>query len=113
MALTLTLGIAASAIADGVTAPPKTREFLDSYNRNHTTIAAPAEAQTMMCGMCKNEVTTRIDYTARGANKATVVVATHACKMCDTQLKTVGVGKAAKTVAVHSCDHGCLIASAN
>jgi len=113
MTLTLALGFATSAMADGITASPKLQESLDSYNQNHTAVAAPVDAQTMKCGMCRNEITTRTDYTVRGANKTTVLVATHTCKMCDTQLKTVGVGKAAKTVAVHACDHGCSVASAN
>jgi hypothetical protein len=109
--MTLALGFVGSALAGGVTASPRTQEFLDSYNRSHTAIAAPA--QTMQCGMCKNEVTTQTDYTARGANKPQVTIATHLCKMCDTQLKTIGVGKAATTVPVHACGHGCSVASAN
>jgi hypothetical protein len=113
MAFALTLSFAGSALADGITAPPKTLEFLNSFNLNNAAIVAPVEAQTMKCGMCKNELTTRTDYTARGANKQTVAVVTHACKMCDTQLKTIGVGKAAKTVAVHECGHGCSVASIN
>ena len=111
LAIALALGIAASAVAEGITASPKTQEFLDSYNRNHTAVAAPVEAQTMKCSMCRNEITTRTDFTARGANKATITVASHVCKMCDTQLKTVGIGKAAKTVPVHNCDHGCSVAA--
>ena len=106
--LALALGIVASAMADGITAPPKTLELLNSYNRN-TAIATAAP--TMQCGMCRNEVTIQTDYTARGANKTQIAVATHACKMCDTKLKTVGVGKAAKTVIVHACDHGCSVAA--
>ncbi len=112
MTLTLTLGMAASALADGITAPPKTQELLNSYNRTPA-VASPAAMSTMKCGMCRNELTTRTDYTARGATKPTVTVATHACNMCDTQLKTIGVGKAAKTIAVHACDHGCSLAAVN
>jgi hypothetical protein len=118
MTLAFTLGFAGSVQAqykatgnDGVTASPKTRQLLDELNNNHA--AAPAAIAQMGCPMCKDQVTLRTDYTARGANKPTIAVATHACKMCDTQLKTVGVGKAAKTVAVHDCDHGCSVASAN
>lgn len=113
LAMTLALGFAASAMADGITAPPKTLEFLNYLNRNQTVFTAPVEAQTMKCGMCRNEFTTRTDYTARGANKPVIMVATHACTMCDTQLKIVGVGKAANTVAVHACTHGCSVAMSN
>jgi len=113
MAFALTLSFAGSALAEGITAPPKTLEFLNSFARNQTAVIAPVEAQSMKCAMCKNELTTRTDYTARGANKQIITVASHACKMCDTQLKTIGVGKAAKTVAVHECSHGCAVASVN
>jgi len=113
MTLALILGFAISATAQGTAASPKLRESLGNFYQHHAVIAVPVEAQAMNCPMCKDELMTRTDYTARGAIKPTVTVATHACKMCGTQLKTVGVGKSAKTIAIHGCDHVCSIASAN
>jgi hypothetical protein len=97
---------------DGITASPKARQSLDSYNNNHSSAVSPAKTAKMACAMCKNEVIFRTDYTARGANKPTVQISKHLCSMCEVELKTTGVGKAAKTLPVHACE-GCTVASAN
>lgn len=119
MALALTLSFVGSVRAqykatgeDGITASPKTRQLLDEYNKNHSPAATPVEAAKMGCDSCKDSVTSRTDYTARGANKPVVLVATHLCKSCGTEWKTTGVGKAQKAVAVHTCEN-CSVASAN
>lgn len=116
MALALTLGFALSASAqyqatgaDGITASPKAREVLASHSPSPSAVTATT---AMRCANCKDSLTARIDTTARGANKPVIQVASHLCKMCDTELKTQGVGKAAKTIAVHACD-SCSVASAN
>ena len=87
---------------DGITASPKAREFLDSHARNHSTSAAADVAQ-MSCPKCKDKITNRVDYSARGATKPTILVSTHLCDGCDTTIVTTGVGKNAKTSAVHKC----------
>lgn len=116
MALALILGFAGSLQAqykatgnDGITASPKLRQFLDEQ-KNVPPSSIPAEASKMGCPTCKDKVTTRIDTSARGAIKPVVRVVTHLCKTCDTQLKTIGVGKATRTLATHSCG-GCEVAT--
>ena len=88
---------------DGIAASPKQRERLEEYRRNHTPIAAPAESPQMACAMCKDKVTSRIDYSARGANKPTIRVVTHLCESCGTDWAVVGHGKAKQSVASHKC----------
>ncbi len=69
--------------------------------------AAPAEridtSTFMSCPKCKTEWSSRIDYTARGANKPTVWVAKHLCEGCDTTIAVVGHGKAKHDVVTHKC----------
>lgn len=88
---------------DGITASPKHRERLNEYKRNHTPTPAPAESPQMACAMCKDKVTSRIDYSARGANKPTIRVVTHMCESCGTDWAVTGHGKAKQSVASHKC----------
>lgn len=85
---------------DGITASPKHREVLDARK---AAVAAPKAVKKMACASCKDEVVTRVDYTARGVNKPTITAVKHLCDGCETSLKVVGHGKAAKSVATHSC----------
>lgn len=91
---------------DGITASPKHRERLDEYNRNHRPAPAPVEIPKMACPKCTDKVTSRIDYTSRGANKPTIRVVTHQCEGCTTDWKVVGHGKAKQSIATHKCT-GC------
>ncbi len=88
---------------DGITASPKHRERLNEYKSNRTPTPAPAESPQMACAMCKDKVTSRIDYSARGANKPTIRVVTHLCESCGTDWAVVGHGKAKQSVASHKC----------
>ena len=88
---------------DGIVASPKHRQALDEYKRNHTPTPVPAESPQMACAMCKDKVTSRIDYSARGANKPTIRVVTHLCESCGTDWAVVGHGKAKQSVASHKC----------
>lgn len=88
---------------DGITASPRLRQRLDEYNRNHSPAPAPAEIPQMACAKCKDKVTSRIDYSARGANKPTIRVVTHLCDGCGTDWTVVGHGKAKQSVATHKC----------
>lgn len=113
IAIAMLTGIAGSVQAqykatgdDGITASPKARQFLDEYKRNHTTAAAPAEIPQMACPKCKDKVAKKIDWTARGANKPTILVTTHLCDGCGTDWNVVGHGKAKVSVAAHKCT-GC------
>lgn len=91
---------------DGITASPKHRQVLDEYNKTHQILPGPAEIQKMSCPKCKDRVTTRTDYTARGANKPVIQVVTHLCSGCGTEWKTTGHGRAKQSVATHTCT-GC------
>jgi hypothetical protein len=88
---------------DGITASPKLRDRLNEYNRNHSPAPTPAEIPQMACPKCKDKVTSRVDYTARGANKPTIRVVTHLCDGCGTDWKITGVGKAKQSIATHKC----------
>ncbi len=88
---------------DGIAASPRLRERLDEYTRNQTPAITPAAVTPMACPTCKDKVTERIDYTARGANKPVVRVATHQCEGCSTHWTFAGVGKARHAVASHTC----------
>lgn len=88
---------------DGIAASPRLRERLDEYQRNHASTPATAEVTPMPCAKCKDKVTTRVDYSARGANKPTIRVVTHLCEGCGTDWAVVGHGKAKQAVATHSC----------
>jgi hypothetical protein len=57
----------------------------------------------MLCAKCKDEITSRVDFSARGANKPTVPVFRHLCEGCETTLSTVGSGKGMHQVATHKC----------
>jgi hypothetical protein len=69
------------------------------------TKAVPSESTyvPMSCLKCKDEYSTRVDWSARGAHKPTVLVARHLCDGCDTTIATVGHGKQARDVATHKC----------
>ena len=88
---------------DGIAASPKYRQMLTAQKP-----AAPAATltQKMACGTCKDQVTTRTDINARGANKPVVTTTTHLCGNCETHLKVTGHGKDAKAVANHTCTAG-------
>jgi hypothetical protein len=60
----------------------------------------------MSCPKCKEEAVSRVDWTARGANKPTVLVATHLCDGCAVDWSTSGHGRAKVSVATHKCT-GC------
>jgi hypothetical protein len=88
---------------DGIAASPKMRQQIEAYRRNHAPAPAPAEVASMPCAKCKDKVTQKVDYTARGQNKPIITVSTHLCPGCGTDWKTVGVGKAKQSVAAHKC----------
>ena len=91
---------------DGITASPKLRERLDDWNRSHSPAPKPAEIPQMACAKCTDKMIRKVDWTARGANKPTILVATHQCEGCGTDWKVVGQGKAKQSIATHKCT-GC------
>src|SRR5262245_52326091 len=110
IAIALLAGTAASARAqykatgdDGITASPRVRQLLDERTRNRTPAVAPAEIPKMACPKCTDKVTKKVDLTARGANKPTVLVTTHQCNSCGNEWVVTGHGKAKRTVTVHKC----------
>lgn len=57
----------------------------------------------MSCAKCKDEYSKRVDWSARGINKPSVLVVKHLCAGCETTVATVGHGKAKRDVATHKC----------
>jgi hypothetical protein len=108
IAIALFTGVAGSVQAqtkgdDGITASPKGRQFLEEYKKNHSPAPAPAKIPQMACSNCKDKVTKRVDWSARGANKPTILISTHLCAGCGTDWAVVGHGKAKVSVATHKC----------
>lgn len=60
----------------------------------------------MLCAKCKDKYVTRTDWTARGASKPTVLVASHPCGGCGNEWIVSGHGKAKTNLASHTCT-GC------
>jgi hypothetical protein len=77
--------------------------LLESIGRPVTLKSEPGNYKPMSCTNCKDEFVRRDDWSARGANKPTVIVANHLCGGCHTTIATVGHGKAKTTAAVHKC----------
>ena len=65
--------------------------------------AAKAKAPAMPCAQCKDEFTTRVDFSTRGASKPTFPVVKHLCEGCKTTLSTAGFGKGLHQEATHKC----------
>jgi hypothetical protein len=55
------------------------------------------------CALCKDEYTTRVDQTAKGLVKPTVLISKHLCATCATTASVQGQGKAAQNVTEHKC----------
>jgi hypothetical protein len=66
--------------------------------------SAPSDFKPMSCTKCKDEYVSRVDWSARGANKPTLTVARHLCEGCGNTWTVSGHGKAKTTTAVHTCN---------
>jgi hypothetical protein len=95
--LALALALATSAQAD-----VKTKGGASDLVKKSEPVSAPATT-VMTCPKCKSEFTVRTDRFARGATKPTTIVENHLCNDCGTVLKTVGHGKQATQLALHTC----------
>jgi hypothetical protein len=85
---------------DGITASPKLREMITA---GASMSAQPAALAAHQCAMCKDEYTTRVDQTAKGAIKPAVLFVKHLCPGCETTTSVKGQGKAAQNVVAHKC----------
>jgi hypothetical protein len=108
IALALFAGLAGEAKAqykptgdDGVSASPRLRQQLDERKARLNT--APATVVSMPGPKCKDEFVKRVDWTARGAHKPTVLIAKHLCASCATTISVEGHGKAKRDVVIHKC----------
>jgi len=88
---------------DGITASPKAREAIDKRAGTSARTAAP---MNHACATCKDEFVTRVDASAKGAVKPTVLVAKHLCAGCETAVTTQGQSKASREVITHKCSSG-------
>jgi hypothetical protein len=101
LALFMALGGLANAQEKGAT------QLLRLGERALTPKAAPIVAQTTGCSMCKDVFVSRVDWTARGANKPTVTSARHLCGSCTNDSVVTGFGRAKTMTAVHKCGGCC------
>jgi len=66
--------------------------------------ASDERVATMIgCPKCKSDWSIKTDSTARGVVKPTYATEKHACRRCETEIKTVGTGRQATQVAMHTC----------
>lgn len=65
--------------------------------------SSASDSKPMSCLKCKDEYVSRVDWSARGASKPTVLVAKHLCEGCANTLAVSGHGKAKTTTTLHSC----------
>jgi hypothetical protein len=79
------------------------KKLLQLSGRSITPKPEPSDYKPMSCAMCKDALSKRVDWTARGANKPTIVVAQHLCDGCGVDWTTSGHGKAKVAVATHKC----------
>lgn len=95
--LAVALAFVASAQAE-----VKTKGGASELIKKAEPVLAPAST-VMACPKCKSEFTVRTDNFARGVTKPTTIVENHLCQKCGTALTTVGTGKQAKQLALHTC----------
>jgi hypothetical protein len=113
LALVLAVGIAAPIALAGTAQTKGAQQQLWAPKTSAPAIQAKAtDCPTgMACAKCKN-VSTRAVIAQKGQVQNSVVSAKHLCNNCVTTSKTVGSGKAAKTVFEHACaDSGAATAS--
>jgi hypothetical protein len=104
MAVALFGGAAGTLNAGEIpTAKGGASKLLELTGRPVTLKSEPRDYKPMSCTNCKDEFVRRVDWSVRGANKPTIIVANHLCGGCDTTIATVGHGKAKTTAAVHKC----------
>jgi hypothetical protein len=108
----LALALAAAVWSPAVVSAQQVKgaQLLANKTVSVSVSAAPV-ARPMTCPLCKTVFATRVDATARGANKPVITIAKHLCGGCDTAIKTTGVGKQAVSVATHTCTMGGSVAS--
>lgn len=71
--------------------------------KSEASASKSSDAKPMSCAKCTDELSTRVDLSARGANKPAITVTTHLCDGCGTDWNVVGHGKAKASVASHKC----------
>jgi hypothetical protein len=77
--------------------------LLDLTGRPVTPRIEVNESKPMSCAKCKDGYVSRVDYTARGANKPDLIIARHLCNSCGNEWVVTGHGKAKTSTAVHTC----------
>jgi hypothetical protein len=95
--LALALAVVTSAQGD-----VKTKGGASELVKKAEPVSAPATT-VMACPKCQSEFSVRTDSFARGAIKPSMIVEKHLCDKCGTALTTVGHGKQAKQLALHTC----------
>ena len=103
LALVLAVGIAAPFALAGSPQTKGAQQLLWPPKTGPAKPATTADCPTgMACAKCKN-VPTRAVIAEKGHVQNAIVSTKHLCNNCATTAKTVGSGKAAKTVFEHAC----------
>ena len=102
IALALFAGVAGEARAQNGAKGGATK-LLELSGGSTKPQAEPSNYKPMACGACKSEFIQTVDWTARGANKPTVLIERHLCSGCVTTIGVAGVGKAKHDVVNHKC----------
>lgn len=90
--------------ADIPTAKGGASKLLEITGRPATAVKAePSDYTPMSCAKCKDDLVSRVDWSARGANKPTTVTARHLCEGCGNTWIISGHGKAKTETASHTC----------
>ena len=92
----------ALALITSAQAEVKTKGGASELMKKIEPVSAPATV-AMTCPKCKSEFSVRTDPFARGVTKPTSIVENHLCDKCGTTLQTVGRGKQATQLALHTC----------
>ena len=95
--LTLALALVTSAQAD-----LKTKGGASELMKPSAPASVPATI-AMACPKCRSEFSVGVDRFARGVTKPTAIAENHLCDKCGTTLQTVGRGKQAFQLALHTC----------
>ena len=98
-------GLSAAALSFGTVAyAEKGAERLTTFGKASPPAAAQVAAPAHKCANCTDALVNVVDKGTKGPNHLVTKVSRHNCAACDTKILTSGSGKAAKEVAIHSCN---------
>jgi hypothetical protein len=103
IALALFAGAAVTLKAEEIqTGRGAASKLLELTGRSAVPKPGTSDYKPMSCVKCKDSHASRMNWSARGANKPTITVARHLCDGCSSNWVVSGHGKAKTTTAVHA-----------